>query len=59
MMKRWIAARRRILPLLSAGLLFQVSGCTLDLNSLVAGVSTQVLSNFVQGVVFGAFNVVP
>ena len=57
MTKRLSYIVRRIVPLMSAGLLFQANGCTTDINSLVAGLASTIVSNFITSYVYGAFNV--
>jgi len=47
---------RRSLPLLSAGILLQASGC--DPGNLAAQTAQAILTQFVGGIVFGAFNLV-
>jgi hypothetical protein len=50
---------RRLVPLISAGMLFQASGCTLDARGISAGVIGAVLQSFIESYVFGAFNLIP
>ncbi len=47
---------RRIVPVVSAGLLFQANGCTLDTNSLVGGLASTIANQLINSFVFGAFN---
>jgi hypothetical protein len=47
---------RRVVPLLGAGMLLQAGSCTLDSNTLLAGLATQIIQNFISSYVFGSFN---
>jgi hypothetical protein len=47
---------RRIVTLMSAGLLLQAGGCTIDTNALVSGLVTAIANDLITGIVFGAFN---
>ena len=58
MTKRLTYVLRRIMPMVSAGLLFQANGCALDTNSLLAGLASTIANNLISSFVFGAFNVV-
>ena len=58
MTKRLTHFARRIVPIVSAGLLFQANGCSLDANSLAAGLATTIANNLINSFVFGAFNLV-
>jgi len=44
--------------IVTAGILFQSGGCSFDTNSLIAGLTNQVVGSFVSDFVFGAFNLV-
>ncbi len=57
MNKRFHRLVRRIMPLCSAGLLFQAAGC--DPNAILAGVATSIANNLITSFVFGAFNIIP
>ena len=56
MIERLTFLARRIVPLVSAGFLVQANGCTLDTNSLAAGLATTIVNNLINSFVFGAFN---
>jgi len=58
MTKRFDCIVRRIMPVVSAGLLYQASGCALDTNSIVSGLATTIADQLIRSFVFGAFNVV-
>lgn len=58
MTKRFNYVVRRIMPIVSAGLLFQASSCALDTNALMAGLATTIANNLISSFVFGAFNLV-
>lgn len=55
MTKRFNCIVRRIVPMVSAGLLFQASGCAFDTNSLVAGLASTIANQLITSLVFGAF----
>ena len=57
MTKRFNYIVRRIMPVFSAGLLFQANGCTVDTNALISGLASTIANQFIQSYVFGAFNV--
>lgn len=57
MTKRFQYIVRRIVPMVSAGFLFQASGCALDTNALLGTLASQIANQFIQSLVFGAFNV--
>ena len=57
MTKRFNYIVRRIVPIVSAGLLFQANGCAYDTNSLVAGLASTIANQLISSLVFGAFNV--
>ena len=59
MTKRFSYLVRRIVPIVSAGLLFQANGCTIDTNSLVAGLASTIANQLISSFVYGAFNLVP
>ncbi len=44
--------------IITAGMLFQAGGCSFDTNSVVAGLTTQIVGTFISDFVFGAFNLV-
>lgn len=56
MTKRFHYIVRRIIPVFSAGYLFQTSGCTLDTNALASGLATTIANQLISSFVFGAFN---
>jgi len=56
MTKRLTFIARRIVPMVSAGLLFQANGCA-DTNSLVAGLASAIANNLISSFVSGFFNV--
>jgi len=56
MTKRFSYFVRRIVPMVSAGFLFQTSGCTIDTNSLFASLATSIANQLISSFVFGAFN---
>lgn len=58
MTKRLTYVLRRIVPLASAGLLFQANGCAIDTNALAAGLASTIANNLISSIVFGAFNIV-
>ena len=53
----WNSFVRKAAPLLGAGLLLQAGSCTLDVNSLAAGLFTSIANNLIASYVFGVFNV--
>ena len=59
MLQRWRRLVRRAAPLCSAGVLFQMSGCSADVSNLAAGLAVEVVNSLVTSYVFGAFNLVP
>ena len=56
MTKRFNYIVRRIMPVVSAGFLFQTGGCAFDANSLVAGLVSTIATNLINSFVFDAFN---
>ena len=56
MTKRFTCIVRRIMPMVSAGLLFQAGGCAFDTNALVSGLASTIATNLINSFVFGAFN---
>ena len=56
MTKRFNYIVRRIMPIVSAGLLFQANGCTLDTNSLLSGLASTIANQLISSFVYGAFN---
>jgi hypothetical protein len=57
MTKRFNYLVRRIMPVVSAGLLFQAGGCAFDTNSLVAGLASTIANQLISSFVYGAFNI--
>ena len=57
MTKRWKAIVRRAAPVLSAGLLFQASGCALDPVALTQGLVTVFMNDVIFSIVYGIFNI--
>ena len=57
MTKRWKAIVRRVVPVLSAGVLLQANGCALDPVALTQGLLTTVVNDVINSIVFGIFNV--
>ena len=57
MTKRFNYIVRRIIPVVSTGLLLQANGCTLDSSTLLAGLASAIANQFISSYVFGAFNV--
>jgi len=55
MTKRFSYVVRRMMPIASAGLLFQTSGCTLDTNALFSSLASTIATNFINSLVFGVF----
>jgi hypothetical protein len=53
----WNSFVRKATPLLGAGLLLQAGGCTVDVNSLAAGLLTSIANNLIASYVFGVLNV--
>ncbi len=47
---------RRIVPVLTAGVLLQTGGCTVDFDSLASGLVSAIANDLITGIVFGAFN---
>ena len=58
MTKRFSCIVRRIMPIVSAGLLFQANGCAFDANSVLGGLASTIATNLINSFVFGAFNLV-
>lgn len=56
MTKRFNYLVRRIVPILSAGLLFQANGCTVDTNAIFGSLASTIATNLINSFVFGAFN---
>lgn len=56
MTKRFNYIVRRIMPIVSAGLLFQAGGCAFDANSVLSGLASTIATNLINIFVFGAFN---
>ena len=56
MTKRFSYVVRRIMPIMSAGLLFQAGGCAFDANALVSSLASTIATNLINSFVFGAFN---
>ncbi len=56
MVNRLTYVVRRVVPVLSAGFLCQASGCTIDTNSILAGLANTIANNLIQSYVFGLFN---
>jgi len=42
---------------LGAGVLLQAGGCTVDINSLAAGLTQSIINTIVADFIFGIFNV--
>jgi hypothetical protein len=49
---------RRVTAFLGAGMLLQAGGCQIDTAELASGVLNSVVTNFIAGYVYGAFNLV-
>ena len=47
---------RRMVPVVSAGYLFQTPGCAVDTNAPFASLATSIANQFISSIVFGAFN---
>ncbi len=58
MTKRWNTILRRLTPVLTAGMLLQAGGCTVDTANLFGSLLTSVANALVSDFVFGAFNLV-
>ena len=56
MTKRMYLIARRVVPLLSAGMLLQAGGCAVDTNALFTGLATAIANNLISSFVFGSFN---
>jgi len=57
MTKRFNYIVRRIVPMVSAGFLFQTSGCALDTNALLGSLASTIANQLISSIVFGAFGV--
>lgn len=57
MTKYWSSFVRKAGPVLSAGLLLQANGCTVDTTALAQSWLTSIASNLLGSLVFGSFNV--
>ena len=55
MTKRWNSFLRKAAPVLSAGVLFQTSGCTLNLEAFTQNVVLGVLDELISSILFGLF----
>ena len=55
MTKRFRYLVRRIIPLVSTGLLFQAGGCAFDGNALATSLASTIATNLINSFVFGAF----
>ena len=58
MTKRVQLIFRRVAPVLSAGLLIQAGGCSVDTSSLAGGLLASIANSLVSNFVFGAFNLI-
>ena len=50
---------RRLAWLGAAGMLFQAGGCQINTDEIVGGFVTSALTQFINSVVFAAFNLAP
>ena len=57
MTKRFNYIARRIMPIVSAGFLFQANGCTMDTNTLISGLASTIANQLISSFVYGAFNI--
>lgn len=48
---------RRVVPLISAGVLLQATGCMINTDELAQGLLTSVVNAIIADFVFGAFGV--
>ena len=48
---------RRVAPALTAGCLFQATGCTINAEGIAQGLLTAILNNLITSLVFGLFNI--
>ena len=55
--RKLIRFARHVMPVLAAGTLLQSSGCSLDVSSLAAGLTTSIANSFITNLIFGLFNV--
>ena len=46
---------RRIVPIVSAGFLFQTSGCAIDTNAILGSLASTIATNLINSLVYGAF----
>jgi len=58
MTKRFHYIVRRIVPVVSAGYLFQTSGCAVDTNAILSSLATTIANQLISSYVFGAFGLV-
>jgi hypothetical protein len=49
---------RRVVAIVSAGVLLQAGGCQIDGAELASGLIGSIVTNFIAGYVYGAFNLV-
>ncbi|UCF35071.1 MAG: hypothetical protein JSV78_07135 [Phycisphaerales bacterium] len=58
MKRRWDRLLRTATPLLTAGVLLQAGGCTVDANLVFQGLLSSIVDSLISSLVFGAFNLV-
>ena len=57
MTRSWNSIVRKMAPMLSAGLLLQVNGCSLDLRTVTQEIVTAAVNNMLASFVYGIFNI--
>jgi hypothetical protein len=58
MTRRWNRLLRTVTPLLTAGVLLQAGGCSVDANLVFQGLLSSVVDSLISSLVFGAFHLV-
>lgn len=56
MMKRWNSFVRKATPLLSAGLLLQANGCSINIEGITQGVVTAIVNDLITSFLFSVFS---
>lgn len=56
MTKHWMFVRRRVAPIVSAGVLFQATGCVFDTTDISQVLVTSIVNNLIASFVFGLFS---
>lgn len=57
MTRQWHSIVRKMAPILSAGLLLQAGGCSIDLGTTIQGLVTAAVNDLIASFVYGLFNI--